>query len=186
MLVAVLALTAGCAANAEPSEFAPERNATLGLSSYEQVSVTSPSTTRQIVDRSESWEDPGKRPVTVVSRATTYRNATGEVAVVVYTTPAKTYAPPDRLRPLSAGELAALATRSTDTGVTGNASGDRFGATLLDREVTVHRLDGPDGQPAAHVAHRIGEDVVVVVVVTGGADEAAVRSVVESVRLPAG
>lgn len=181
-LVVVIALTAGCSVTAQPTD-EPRRNATLSLPSYEQVDEAAPVETRAFWDRSENWEDPGYRNVTVTSRARAYRNLSGTDTVVVYTTPKKRYAESDRVRSLSAPDLTDLATRSVDVPPLGDNSGPTDRGSLLDENVTVRTITDPGGNATGYVTRVARDDAVVVVVVAGEVDGPTVQRVLDGVTL---
>ena len=176
----LIALTAGCGTTAQLTDTST-RNATLPLSAYERTAEASPVDTRLFWDRSENWEDPGNRNVTVTSRAYAYRNASGADAVVVYTTPKKPYAGDDKVRSMSPAALAELATGSVRTPPLGTDSDPAYRAALLERTVTVHELTRADGDGTAHVASTSRDDAYVVVVVTGGAERSTVERILGGV-----
>ena len=176
----VLVLAAGCSATAGAPD-APARNATLALDGYDQVEAAADVEGRTFWDRSKSWEDPGNRTAAVASRTHVYRNGSGGEAVAVYTVPTRRYVGDDRLRSLSAPALADAATRSVGLRVPGNDTGPTYDASLLDETTTVRTVtDG--GSATGHVARVVGDDVTVVVVVTG-ADRATVERVLGGVTL---
>jgi hypothetical protein len=183
-LVVVIVLTAGCSTSALPAE-QPVRNATLSLSDYERTGAASPVETRTFWDRSKSWEDPGNRTATITSRANAYRNTSGAEAVVVYTTPTKRYVGADRIRSLSAPDMARLATGATEapTAPLGNDTGRSYRGSLLGEEVTVRTVIDDTGTTTGHVAHVVRDDVIVIVVVGGEADRATVERVLDAVTL---
>jgi hypothetical protein len=184
-VVALILLTAGCGATAEPTD-EPQRNATLSLSGYDPAANASPVTERAFWDRSSTWEDPRVRNVTVTSRTHTYRNLSGADAVVVYTTPKKPYVQADRPRSMTPGELAALATRSVDTPRLGTDSRPAGSASLLDQNVTVQALSDAGAPTTGHVAHITTSDAVVIVVVVGDADDRTIERVLDGVTLYGG
>ena len=187
VVAALLVLTAGCGATAQPTD-EPVRNATL--SGHEPTADASPVETRAFWDRTSNWEDPRTRNATITSRTRTYHDVRGADAVVVYTTPKKPYVQADRPRSMSPAELAALATRSADVPAVGTDTRSAGTAPLLDRTVTVHALSGADGAaPAptpARVATTATSDAVVVVVVVGDADPQTVERVLGGVTMRAG
>ena len=181
-VVALILLTAGCGTTAELTD-EPRRNATL--SGYDPAANTSPVAERAFWDRSSTWEDPRVRNVTVTSRTYTYRNRSGADAVVVYTTPKKPYVQADRPRSMSPVELAALATRSVDSPPLVTDSRPAASASLLDRNVTVQALSDA-GDTTGYVAHATTSDAVVIVVVSGDADDRTIERVLDSVTLYGG
>jgi len=184
-LVVIIALTAECSVTAQPTD-EPRRNATLSLSSYEQIGAAAPVETRVFWDRSKNWEDPGYRNVTIISRTHTYRNLSGTDTAVVYTTPRKRYAESDRVRSLSASNLTDLATRSVEVPPLGNNSGPTYRGSLLDRNVTVRTITDTGGNATGYVTRVARDDVVVVVVVAGEADRPTVQRILDGVTLSGG
>ena len=175
-------LTAGCGTTAELTD-EPRRNATLP--GQEPTANASPVAERAFWDRSSTWEDPRVRNVTVTSRTYTYRNLSGADTVVVYTTPKKPYVQADRPRSMSPAELAALATRSVESPPPGTDSRPTGAAPLLDRNVTVQALSDAEG-PTSYVAHATTSDAVVIVVVSGDADDRTIERVLDGVTLYGG
>lgn len=188
VVVALVALTAGCTAGADRPVQTPERNATLSLSGYEQTRVVSTVETRGVWDRSKNWEDPGERNMSIHSRAHAYRapGDTDPASVVVYTTPNLRYTGADRLSSMSPADLAALATGPVGDAPTGTARNGSHTARLLGDRVSVRTLVDASGDPTAHVATATDPGVAVVVVVSGETDRATLDRVLEGVTLPAG
>jgi hypothetical protein len=176
----VLVALAGCGASAGPVE--PADSATLSVSGYERTERVTSNGTRVFWDRSKSWEDPGNRTVTVTSHTETYRNASGDDAVVVHTLPKKPYVGADRVRAFSGTELAALATGPVAVRPRGVAEGATYRASLLGTEVTVRTLTDEDGTVTEHVA-RVAQRGVIVVVVVSGADRPTAERALDGVTL---
>lgn len=181
-LVVIIALTAGCTGAGQTTD-EPERNATLSLPGYEQTGSASSVEERVYWDRSKSWENPGNRTVAAVGRTAAYANSSGPDTAFVYTTLNKPYVGPDRVRSLSAPELAGLATRSVETPPLGNTTGSSYRAPLLGEEVTVRTVARAPNSTTAHVAQGTRDDVIVVVAVLGDVDRSTVKRVLGGVTL---